>query len=181
MEQDSSQLKKQVRSAREEAYRDALTDVNNRRGFDIKMDQEFVRWQRYEYPMSLIMLDIDFFKKINDTYGHQAGDKVLAVVGRLLKNQTREIDIVGRYGGEEFIILLPETGRTSARGVAEKIRQSVEKKGFHSEGKRVPMTLSCGIASFEQGEKPGDVIKRADKALYEAKSNGRNRSEVAFP
>ncbi|MCP3664347.1 MAG: diguanylate cyclase [Gammaproteobacteria bacterium] len=181
MEQNSSELKKQVRDAREEAYIDALTGVNNRHGFDVKMEQEFNRWQRYEYPMSLIMLDIDFFKKVNDTYGHQAGDKVLGVLGQLLKKQTREVDLVGRYGGEEFVVLLPETGRTSAHGVAEKIRQTVEKMGFHSEGSRVPLTLSCGVASFEKDEKPMDVIKRADKALYEAKSSGRNRSEVAIP
>ncbi len=145
-------LKKQVRDAREEAYIDALTGVNNRHGFDVKMEQEFNRWQRYEYPMSLIMLDIDFFKKVNDTYGHQAGDKVPGVLGQLLKKQTREVDLVGRYGGEEFVVLLPETGRTSAHGVAEKIRQTDEKMGFYSEGSRVPLTLSCGVVSFEKDE-----------------------------
>jgi len=175
MEGYFEELNKSVEEAREQAFKDALTGLNNRNAFDTKLKQEYLRWDRYGFPMSLIVLDIDFFKNVNDTYGHLAGDKVLQVIGRLMKTATREVDFAARYGGEEFVVLLPETDTKSAYKVAEKIRKMVEKKPFHSGDSQVTVTISAGIASFVKGDKRKDPFARADDALYRAKREGRNR------
>jgi diguanylate cyclase len=176
MEEESLDLKKRVEAARAEAFRDALTGLNNRHAFDVRLEQEYARWQRYGFPMSLIVLDVDHFKKVNDTYGHIAGDKVLQVIGRQLNSVIREVDFAARYGGEEFVVLLPETDIQSAHGVAEKIRSAVQEKPFHSGDKRVTITVSCGVASFHEDDSMQLPFERADRALYKAKGDGRNRS-----
>lgn len=174
MEQETVTLREHVEQARVEAFTDALTGLNNRHAFDCRLEEEYVRWNRYKYPLSMIVVDVDHFKKVNDTYGHLAGDKVLHVIGTHLKRATRKVDFPARYGGEEFVILLPEVDLQGARIVAEKIRQAVEEKPFHSAENRVNITVSCGVAAFRKGDGRKTPFERADEALYLAKREGRN-------
>ncbi|MET0102922.1 MAG: GGDEF domain-containing protein [Sedimenticola sp.] len=176
MEQESLDLKRKVDEARTQAFTDALTGLNNRHAFDVRMEQEYARWRRYDSPLSLIVLDVDFFKGINDTYGHNAGDKVLHVIGEQIGCMLRDADFPARYGGEEFVVLLPEIDLQGAREVAEKIRTAIEEKGFHAGEKRVPITISCGVAQAGGDDEQADIFQRADKALYQAKNSGRNRT-----
>ena len=159
------------------AFYDALTKVFMRRYFEAWLSQEFSRVKRYKTDLSLIMFDIDHFKKINDTYGHQAGDFVLSELSQVVKEAVREADIVARYGGEEFVVCLPETKVEEAKYSAERIRASVEKKQFIYEGTKIPVTVSLGVASFRNT--PEDTveqfIKDADTALYHSKESGRNQ------
>ncbi|MCB1828752.1 MAG: diguanylate cyclase, partial [Gammaproteobacteria bacterium] len=180
MEQERGRLQETVEKARAEAFTDALTGLSNRHAFDRRLQEEYARWSRYGNPLSMIVIDVDHFKKVNDTYGHLAGDKVLHVIGAHLKNSTRTIDFTARFGGEEFVVLLPDTDIGGAKSVAEKIRQAVEQKPFRSGSSRVNITVSCGVASFQQGDGRKAPFERADEALYLAKRNGRNRccSEV---
>ena len=115
MEQEKSRLHESIEKARTEAFTDALTGLHNRHAFDRRLQEEYARWSRYNNPLSMIIVDVDHFKKVNDTYGHLAGDKVLHVIGAHLKNSTRQIDFTARYGGEEFVVLLPETDLNGAK------------------------------------------------------------------
>lgn len=154
------------------ALYDPLTRVANRRLMDITLDKLFSATKRYGHPLSVIMADIDHFKKYNDTHGHHAGDKVLAEVVGLIVGEIRNADVAARYGGEEFLIILPETNLASARILAERIRKTVEKNA--------PVTISQGIAAYHEGmEKKEHLVNRADEVLYKAKENGRNRVESA--
>jgi len=176
LEQDREGLRASVEKARQDAFTDALTGLNNRHAFDLRLQEEYARWSRYAHPLSLIVVDVDFFKKVNDTYGHLAGDKVLHVIGAHLQHATRhKVDFTARYGGEEFVVLLPETNLNDALSVAEKIRHAVEQKPFRSGSNRVNITVSCGVASFQQGDGRKSPFERADEALYQAKREGRNR------
>lgn len=175
LEQETAALKEAVQKARTEAFTDALTGLYNRHAFDCKLEEEFARWNRYGFPLSMIIVDVDYFKKVNDTYGHLAGDKVLHVIGAHLKKATRSVDFPARYGGEEFVVLLPEVDLKGARIVAEKIRRAVEEKPFRSGDNRVNITVSCGVASFRKGDARKTPFQRADEALYQAKRDGRNR------
>jgi len=121
---------------------------------------------------------VDKFKSINDSYGHQAGDKVLQLISRQVKKGTRETDILARYGGEEFVVVLPETAAKDAFQVGEKIRKEVAKSPFHFKGTRVQITISCGIAAFKPGYRPEQVFDAADAALYKAKEGGRNQCQI---
>ena len=162
------------------AFYDALTKVFMRRYFEAWLKQEFARVKRYRTDLSVIMFDIDHFKKINDTYGHQAGDYVLRELSETVKSSIREADIFARYGGEEFVVCLPETTLEKAKVSAERIRQAVEKKSFVFEGKKIPVTVSLGLASFRQTpeETEEQFMKDADQALYASKEGGRNRVSV---
>jgi diguanylate cyclase len=175
MERETGELQGKLKEKQELALRDSLTQIPNRLAFDQRYDQEVARWRRYSHPLSLIVCDIDHFKRLNDTYGHKAGDKALALIARGLAVSIRETDFLARYGGEEFVVLLPETTLETATVVAEKLRAAIEAASFHYEGKRVPITLSVGYATFATDEAPETVFKRADQALYRAKSDGRNR------
>lgn len=161
----------------ESVTRDALTGCQNRKSFDERLPTELAFALRHKRPMSLIMMDIDLFKKVNDTYGHQGGDAVLRILGQLLKESTREEDVVCRYGGEEFAIILREEGRDGAFLVAERLRYEIEAEKFEFEVHTIPVTASLGIATWDGGPppRPEQLLKRADKALYDAKSSGRNR------
>ena len=125
---------------------DPLTGILNRSGYDENINKEYVRWKRYESNLSLAVLDLDLFKNINDAYGHAVGDKVLSTVARQLESQIRECDILCRYGGEEFVLVLPETGVTDAVVLLEKLRQYVAECRFHFHDTPVPVTMSCGVA-----------------------------------
>jgi diguanylate cyclase (GGDEF)-like protein len=160
----------------EMAYRDPLTDAENRRSFVGKLENEYSRVQRSHTNAALIMLDIDFFKKINDTYGHDGGDVVLKHLVNLLQNGLRRIDTLGRLGGEEFAILLPGTPYASALDLAERLRTTVENSSVKIGEHTVSITISLGVAPIHMSAKDTDgVMKNADLALYQAKHTGRNR------
>lgn len=157
------------------ATTDKLTEAFNRRKFESLLSIEIERTNRYYIPTSLCMFDIDHFKIVNDTYGHKTGDYVLKTLVTVAKNNIRKVDSLGRWGGEEFVVLLPETDIEGAKELAAKIRKSVEKydfEGIHS------LTCSFGIAQFKAGESMDSFIKRVDDALCHAKNCGRNRVET---
>jgi diguanylate cyclase (GGDEF)-like protein len=160
---------------------DGLTNVYNHRFFSEQLLREFKRAHRYKNSLSLLMLDIDYFKHYNDTNGHLQGDYVLATVSKLLKQNVREVDLVCRYGGEEFTVILPETDMEQAKFVAEKVRKSIEDYPFKA-GSKQPngkLTISIGIAEgVTDIESPAELVNRADVALYRAKKAGRNRCEA---
>ena len=148
---------------------DALTNLNNRRQFEIRLKQEIATTKRQKTPLCAMMIDIDFFKKVNDTYGHASGDEVLRTAASVIKAQLRESDIPARYGGEEFAVLLPYTHIEEAVIVGERLRKAVEETPIFI------VTISMGLAEFGQEENGEELFKRADSALYEAKESGRNR------
>ncbi len=158
------------------AMTDELTGLINRRAFYLKGTEELSRSKRYHIDLSIIMLDIDRFKKINDTYGHDAGDQALKCLAEVLRKETREVDIVGRLGGEEFAIILPNTPINSALRLAERLRQAIQEEQCILDDPAFRMTASLGVAFYEQSiTKIDDFIERADVALYEAKHAGRNQ------
>jgi len=167
----------------EEIYRmtitDGLTQLYNKRYLLEVLEKEMSRAKRYERPLSVIMIDIDFFKKINDRYGHIAGDAVLKELGNLLSKRIRKEEIVTRYGGEEFLVLLPETTIKGALSMAESIRSMVDSHVFPFEDQHLHITISAGVAEYdpEKQNNPSELVKAADVNLYKAKHNGRNRVE----
>ncbi|MEW6088827.1 MAG: diguanylate cyclase [bacterium] len=159
---------------------DGLTEIFNYRYLGEVLEKECERTKRIEGNISCIIIDVDFFKNINDKFGHQAGDYILQQLSKIFYKNLRRIDTIGRYGGDEFILILPETTAEGAETVSEKLRKLIENKVFVFEGNSIKVTISIGIASFK-GEKlltKELVIKLADDALYKAKNNGRNRIEV---
>ncbi len=178
MEEETEQLRNQVHEERHQAFTDALTGLPNRFAYEERLDQEYERWKRYRTPLSILIIDVDHFKRINDTYGHQAGDKALRIIARELSIATRKTDFIGRYGGEEIVLLMPETSAEAALAAAEKLRQKIEQCGFHFREKKVTITVSCGISEYREGDTPESAFERADQALYEAKRSGRNRCVV---
>jgi diguanylate cyclase (GGDEF)-like protein/PAS domain S-box-containing protein len=153
---------------------DPLTNLINRRKFFEELEKEANRCRRYKHPLSLIMLDIDHFKKVNDTFGHQFGDKVLCHIAEILRTNTRRTDTVARYGGEEFIILLPETPLVGGGEVAERIRQATAKSVICDNLNNIAVTVSLGVTNFSLEDNIDSFVKRADQALYKAKDAGRN-------
>ena len=163
---------------------DHLMDIFNRRYLDRRVEEEFSRAKRYGYPFSLILIDIDRFKEINDTYGHPIGDLVLKQIGALLKNDIRSTDLLGRYGGEEAMILLPHTGLAGAKILAERLRKKVDINPFPADSSVPPRTslhctISGGIAAATQEIRSArQLVERADTALSRAKKAGKNRTAV---
>ena len=154
---------------------DALTQVSNRRCFDETLDAEFSRARRYERPLSLLLVDVDHFKAVNDRYGHLAGDHVLRALSQLVADRFPE-DTVARYGGEELGVILPETGLGRACVLAEQLRHAVSEASFTFRGDRLTLTASIGCAAIEPGDEgPLDLLARADAMVYRAKREGRNR------
>jgi diguanylate cyclase (GGDEF)-like protein/PAS domain S-box-containing protein len=169
--------RRRAEQAEELASRDSLTGLYNHRTFYSLLSEEIARAQRYNRPMSLLMLDIDHFKRINDTYGHQAGDAILKGLSDILVKQARTIDIVCRYGGEEFMAILTETDATAAMIIAERLRLTVEHQRFDIGDQRsIAMTVSIGVVAYpQQACSPEGLVKAVDTALYAAKGSGRNR------
>lgn len=164
---------------------DALTGFNNRRQLEERIKQEVSSAKRQKRNLCAIMTDIDFFKSVNDTYGHATGDLVLKTVSRVIKLQLRDYDIAGRYGGEEFSIILPYTKILEAKMVAERLRKAVEntkidisKVNNETNDKNISVTISLGIAEYENGDDEHTILQKADKALYKAKEGGRNKAEI---
>ena len=155
--------------------RDPLTGVGNRLAYQERLQQEFLRWRRFGEPLSLLVWDIDHFKRINDDHGHAVGDAVLRCVAGQLADRVRSTDFVGRYGGEEFVMLLPGADPQAAWRVADEIRSRIAQVGYDHAGVHLPITISCGVAGFTADDSPQTVFQRADQALYQAKRNGRNQ------
>jgi len=174
MEAHSEQMQGQVRTERARAMTDLLTQLPNREAWQERMSFEFNRWQRYQYSLTLSILDIDFFKRVNDSYGHKAGDKVLQIVAQEIKKRLRNTDFAARFGGEEFVLLFPETLPDDARVMLDKLRAHVSALPFHFSGEPLTITFSGGLATFVHGDTEESVFNRADKALYLAKDSGRN-------
>ncbi|MAZ05336.1 MAG: GGDEF domain-containing protein [Halomonas sp.] len=175
MEAYSEQMQEQVRKERLRAMTDLLTELPNREAWQERLSFECNRWQRYRHPLTVGVLDIDLFKRINDSYGHKAGDRVLQLVAREFRERLRTTDFVARFGGEEFVVLFPETGPADARTVVDKVREYVGKLPFHFRGEPVTVTFSAGLAGFVPGDTEESVFDRADRALYQAKDAGRDR------
>lgn len=180
MEQQDADIRQQLEQEKMRAITDSLTSLPNREAYSERVHAEMIRWQRYQHPLCLAVLDIDFFKKVNDNYGHSTGDKVLKAVSRSVAKRLREVDFIARFGGEEFVILLPETSAKNAFALLDRIRERLSKTHMRSkkstgEETKFTVTVSIGIAEFAEGNSAENVFERADKALYDAKEGGRNQ------
>lgn len=182
--QEIEQLRMELRKVREESMRDALTGLLNRGGFDKSLDEAMRDSDHHQTPLILALIDIDFFKKINDTHGHILGDRVIRHIAGIIRQQVRETDTAARYGGEEFALLLPHTPMPEAETLAQKIRSVVE----HTRLKRLDnhadigrITLSAGLALYQNGETARDLLQHADEALYQSKRTGRNKVTIYQP
>jgi len=169
------------REVKSMADHDGLTKIANRRRFEERLDEEAQRHGRYELPLSLILFDLDHFKNVNDTFGHQTGDAVLRGMAGLLLESLRGSDLPARFGGEEFAVILPHTSREQALLLAERIRQRVAGRDFGELDQKVRLTVSAGVAALEPGASSQELVSLADQALYLAKNGGRNRVVVAAP
>ncbi len=175
-------LRQEVHRAREDALQDALTGLTNRKGFDLALAACLAKNEPGSAGPSLLLTDIDHFKRFNDSFGHLFGDKVIRAIAKILKDNVKGKDTAARYGGEEFVILLPETPLEGARSLAEKIRQMVEAsrvKRTDSNETVARVTVSLGVACYRAGESASEFVERADRALYDSKNLGRNRVSLA--
>ncbi len=159
-----------------EARTDPLTGLANRRALDEELERRIAQWQRRGTVLSLLLVDVDHFKRFNDRHGHQAGDEMLCLVAQTLRDTLREMDVVTRYGGEEFAAVLPETNLTEATRAAERVRQAVANTVVACDGEELHNTVSVGIAQATETDDAVSLIGRADDALYAAKEAGRNRT-----
>ena len=173
-------LQEELNKVREESSIDPLTKALNRGYFNRKMKEAVSAYKRYKDKTAFMMFDIDHFKKFNDTYGHQVGDKVLEIVVSLIKSKIRESDFLFRYGGEEFALLLPKTSMKDAERLAEEVRFVVERHQFKYKGEPVSVTISIGVGCFLEGDSVESIVERCDKALYGAKEAGRNCVIAAY-
>ena len=178
MEAHSEQMQAQVREERQRALTDLLTQLPNREAWQERLSFEYNRWLRYRHPLTVAVLDVDLFKRINDSYGHKAGDRVLQLVAREMSTRLRSTDFIARFGGEEFVVLLPETPTDEARKVLDSLREHVSGLPFHFSGEPVSITFSAGLTGFQDDDTEESVFDRADRALYQAKDEGRNRVSV---
>jgi diguanylate cyclase len=167
-------LENELNDANKESREDFLTHVYNKRALEEKMREMDSSFRRYGRDFSLLFIDIDYFKKINDTYGHDAGDRVLQVFAKVLKRESRDLDFVARFGGEEFVMLLPETTNEGAKQFAGKLRLILQKNRFIYKDQRIKLTISGGICQRSDAESIEDLVKKADNYVYEAKNAGRN-------
>jgi two-component system cell cycle response regulator len=173
-------VQEQNRQLQKMANRDGLTGLYNHRYFHEQLSQDFLRAKRYNENLSCVLFDIDFFKKFNDTYGHQTGDIVLKALASVVQRATRESDLSARYGGEEFALILYHTDGPAAYEMAERLRTMVESHEVQDNGNVLRVTISLGVATFphERIHDSKELVDFADQALYKAKDNGRNRVEV---
>jgi diguanylate cyclase len=178
LELETENLKAELKVVHTQATHDTLTGLPNRNSYNQRLKEEIARYHRYKSPLTLAIWDIDHFKNINDTYGHKSGDKVLALTAKQLQDHTRDTDFIARFGGEEFVMLLPNTDKESALVLIEQLREIIQTTGFNANGKAVPITISCGLTDFLEEDTEDSLFERADKALYEAKNQGRNRCNL---
>ncbi|WP_454564842.1 diguanylate cyclase [Pseudomonas sp. AIG] len=178
MEQEAQGFREHLEEQRQKALIDPLTGLPNRAAWSERLEHEIKQWQQHGNTLSLAMLDLDHFKRINDNYGHLAGDKVLKIIATVLRKRLRGSDFIARFGGEEFVLLMPATPPAVGAKLLETLRAAIEACPFHFKGERVTITLSMGLTTFRAGEHSDLVLKRADQALYRAKNAGRNRVEL---
>ncbi|MGE8146334.1 GGDEF domain-containing protein [Pseudomonas frederiksbergensis] len=178
MEQEALGFREHLEEQRQKALIDPLTGLPNRAAWSERLEHEIGQWQQHGNTLMLAMLDLDHFKRINDNYGHLAGDKVLKIIASVLRKRLRGSDFIARFGGEEFVLLMPSTVPAVGAKLLETLRASIEACPFHFKGERVTITISMGLAAFKPGEHSDMVLKRADQALYRAKNAGRNRVEL---
>lgn len=179
MEQEAQQFREHIEEQRQKSLLDPLTGLPNRAAWSERLDLEVARRQRYGGQLLLAVLDVDHFKRINDGYGHQAGDRVLKIIAGELSKRLRKTDFIARFGGEEFVLLIPATPLEGGVQLLETLRAAIEACPFHFKGEPVTITFSAGIAEFRNGEATEVTFERADQALYRAKGAGRNRVEQA--
>ncbi|PIB58541.1 GGDEF domain-containing protein [Pseudomonas sp. 2822-17] len=179
MEQEAQGYREHLEVQRQKALIDPLTGLPNRAAWSERLDQEVNAWHQHGNSLSLAMLDLDHFKRINDGYGHLAGDKVLKIIANVLRKRLRPNDFIARFGGEEFVLLMPDSSLSDALGVGEVLRAAIEACPFHFKGEPVTITVSMGVAQFQPGERSDLALKRADEALYRAKAAGRNQVQAA--
>ena len=179
MEQETQTLHVMLEENRAKLLYDALTGVYSRIAYDERIAQELARWTRYQTPFSYVILDIDHFKRVNDSYGHNAGDKALKIVAQMMVKYVRQSDYVFRIGGEEFVLLLTSTSSENAAILVEKMRSGIAATSFHFKGEPVNLTLSAGITETRVGDDVESIYERADKAMYKAKNSGRNCQFIA--
>lgn len=178
MEIETKSLQDGIQKAHEMVRKDPLTGISNRQALMDILETEYIRWQRNQHPLSIVIWDIDMFKQINDSLGHLAGDKILIKLAEILSASTRETDFVARFGGEEFVGIFPEATLQETLTLANKIREKICGSRFLYEGKPVAVTVSAGVATFQKGDNTEIVFKRADQALFKAKELGRNICHV---
>jgi len=179
----AKELKKANEKLRELAIRDDLTSLYNHRYFKELLDREMHRAERYSHVLSLIMIDIDYFKKINDTYGHPQGDITLRSIASLFRRVIRKSDTAARYGGEEFAIILPETDLQGAVSIAERLRKAVEESEIEFEDQHIKVTISLGVTTYDPARNKKtkeEIIDAADRALYNSKQTGRNKLSIVI-
>ena len=172
---ESEKLQAQLHESKIQLLRDPLTGIANRLAYDERIIVEFNRWKRTNVPLCLALWDLDHFKHINDKYGHGVGDRVLKLFADIIQSRIRKVDLLARIGGEEFVLVMPETSIDNAMNLNNTLRVMLEECNFHYEGQHCRITSSVGIAEFRRGDKAEAVLERADKALYQSKNNGRNR------
>lgn len=175
MEDESRQVQAHMEAEKIRALTDPLTGLPNRAAYDEFLNNEIERWDRYSTPFSMMVADIDRFKNVNDTFGHLAGDKVLRLISRVLRKNLRTTDFIARFGGEEFVVIMPSTQLDEAVLCAEKLRHAVEESPFNFHGKPVTITLSFGVAQITKGDESETLFALADERLYKAKDQGRNQ------
>ncbi len=168
----NDELKRKNKRLQESSVTDSLTNLYNHRHIIERLQRHVSSSERYQRELAVMMFDIDFFKKVNDTYGHPFGDEVLEQLSTTLREVIRTVDIAGRYGGEEFLVVMPETNLEEAIGIAERVRLAIESLTWKHP---ITLTISAGVAMWQQGETASELIARADELLYEAKQGGRNQ------
>jgi len=172
---EADEMRKRSQAVEYESCHDALTGLYNRKAYEDKIAETIANLERYNVPASMIICDIDFFKKINDNFGHKVGDLALKKLAELLKERLRKNDFIYRYGGEEFVIILPHTDIKGALIAGEGVRSYIDKSVFSYKDQKIPLTISAGISSFKKGCDGSNVFEKADEALYLAKKSGRNK------
>jgi diguanylate cyclase len=179
MEQEAQGYRVHLEVQRQKALIDPLTGLPNRAAWSERLDHEVNTWHQRGNSLSLAMLDLDHFKRINDGYGHLAGDKVLKIIANVLRKSLRPTDFIARFGGEEFVLVMPDSSLGDALAAGEVLRAGIEACPFHFKGEPVTITVSMGVAQFQPGERSDLALKRADEALYRAKAAGRNQVQAA--
>jgi len=169
MEAETTSLRGEIKTKQDLAVKDSLTGAYNRAGYEERITEEFARRQRVSSPLSLVFADCNKFKKINDTFGHSAGDVVLVKVAETLKNRARTSDVVARYGGDEFVVLLPDTPLDGAEIFAKDACKKILDAGFNNNGQPLDVSISCGITEVREDDTPITALQRADEAMYQAK------------
>lgn len=175
LEAETDFFRDRLQEEQQKALTDALTQLPNREAYNERFKLEWERWQRYQHKVSLVVVDVDHFKRINDRYGHLSGDKVLQILGKEIRQRVRKTDFVARFGCEEFVIILPETDLQVAHEVIDKMREMVAKLPFHFRAEELQVTVSCGLVEFSVADDPEAIFSAADQAMYQAKKLGRNR------